>query len=384
MTDPIALIDVTAHRARIGPEIDRRIAAVVEHGRWIMGPEVREFEEAVEARLGPGVHAVGCGNGTDALVLAFHALGLQPGQAVICPSFTFVATAEAVVNLGGVPVFADVEDGGFNLDVESVEAAHAAATEAGLSVVGICAVDLFGVPADAAGLSALAERLGCWLVADAAQSFGGATSEGQVGAITQVATTSFFPTKPLACYGDGGLVTTTDEGLADTVRSLRVHGKGTHKYDNVRVGYNSRLDTMQAAILLARLGILDDELELRQAVADRYEKGLALVANPVEAPTVAGDKRSAWAQYTIVTDHRSAIQQELSARQIGSAIYYPVPLHGQSAYRHFELPGVDLSRTDQLCGQVLSLPMHPYLTDDQIDRVIDAVGSAETSAPTAD
>lgn len=380
MTEPIGLIDVRAHRSKIGDAIDKRIAQVVDHGRWIMGPEVTEFEQAIEARLGSGVSAVGCGNGTDALVLAFAALGLQPGQAVICPSFTFVATAEAVVNLGGVPVFADVAPDGFNLDPASVKAAHKAAVEAGLAVVGICAVELFGVPIEAEALKTTADDLGCWLVADSAQSFGARSAEGSVGAMVDVTTTSFFPTKPLACYGDGGMVMTTDPEVADIIRSLRVHGKGSHKYENVRIGYNSRLDTMQAAIMLPRLEILDEEIERRQAVADRYRLGLESMGDVAAAPIIGPDIVSAWAQYTVVTDHRGALQQVFGDRQIGSAIYYPLPLHRQPAYQHHHLPTIDLARSDDLSGRVLSLPMHPYLTEDQVDRVIEAIGAVRPEA----
>ena len=371
MTTPLPLIDVQAQRAVIGDEIDARMAAVVEHGKFIMGPEVAEFEAAAAAFVGAdGLHAIGCANGTDALVLGLQALGLQPGDGVICPSFTFVATAEAVALLGGRPVFADVGEEGFNLSAESVRRAAKEAEAAGIPIAGICPVDLFGVPADYDGLSKLADELGCWILADAAQSFGGSHGGRRVGTLARVTTTSFFPAKPLGCYGDGGMVFTTDPALAELLESLRVHGKGTEKYDNVRIGQNSRLDTLQAAVLLPKLGVLGDEIERRNAVASRY--GAAL-AGYVATPNVDDGSVSAWAQYTVITERRAELQAALSAAGIGCAIYYPTPLHRQTGYRHFHLDGQPLVRTERLCEQVLSLPMHPYLTEDETERVIDVV-----------
>ncbi|MCP3990863.1 MAG: DegT/DnrJ/EryC1/StrS family aminotransferase [Actinomycetia bacterium] len=367
----VALIDVQAHRHHIGDEIDARIAAVLANGKYIMGPEVAEFERAMEAFIGDEkVAALSCSNGTDALVLGMQALGLSPGQAVICPAFTFVATAESVAALGGIPVFADVEPTGFNLSADSVRQAAKVAQAAGLDVVGICAVDLFGVSADYDGLSLVANELGCWLMADAAQSFGGEVDSAKVGALTSVTTTSFFPAKPLGCYGDGGMVFTTDDALADTIRSLRVHGKGSDKYDNVRIGQNSRLDTIQAAVLLPKLAVLASELDARDRVADRYRTGLDGL---VSTPEVPAGYRSAWAQYTLVTERRDELKAGLDEAGIGNAIYYPKPLHWQSGYQHFHLDEIDLDRTEWLTSRVLSLPMHPYLGDDEIDQVIATV-----------
>ena len=367
----VALIDVQAHRRVIGAEIDARIAAVVGHGKYIMGPEVAEFEAAMEAFIGvDGVQALSCSNGTDALILAMQALGLAPGEAVICPAFTFVATAESVAALGGVPVFADVETDGFNLSADSVRQAAKVAQAAGLSVKGICAVDLFGVPADYEALAVVANELDVWVLADAAQSFGGALDGVRVGANSNITTTSFFPAKPLGCYGDGGMVFTTDTALADTIRSLRVHGKGTDKYDNVRIGQNSRLDTIQAAVLLPKLAALASELDARDRVADRYNEALSDI---VGTPRIPDGSRSAWAQYTVVIDRRDQLQAALNGAGIGNAVYYPKPLHEQSGYRHFHFPEIDLDRTERLSPRVLSLPMHPYLSDDEIDTVVAAV-----------
>lgn len=370
MSERIPLADLRSHRRKIGPEIDSRIAAVIDHGRWIGGPEVREFEAAAESFIGsPGLHAVGCGNGTDALVLAFSALGLSVGQAVICPSFTFVATAEAAVIGGGVPVFADVDED-FNLSPDSVRIAYKAATEEGLDVVGICAVDLFGAPARLDELGRIADELGCWLVSDAAQSFGGDSQGVRVGGLAEVTTTSFFPAKPLGCYGDGGMVFVRDDEMAGVIRSLASHGKGGHKYENIRVGQNSRLDSIQAAVLLAKLELFEWELAERQRVADRYREGLSDV---VGTPTVRPGDRSAWAQYTITSDGRDQLQSRLADQAIDSVVYYPRPLHRQPAYAHFDLSAIELATTDLLTQRVLSLPMHPYLDDRSIDRVIAAV-----------
>lgn len=370
----IPLNDIHAQRAVIGDEIDAAIARVVDHGRYIMGPEVAELEAAMQAAIGDeAVEAVGCANGTDALVLAYHALGLEPGDAVICPSFTFVATAEAVAVLGGVPVFADVEDGGFNLSPASVRRAAKIAAANGLTVRGICAVDLFGLPAPYEALHEVATELGCWLVADGAQSFGASIAGRKVGSLASITTTSFFPAKPLGCYGDGGMVFSNDPDVTARLRSLRVHGKGTDKYDNVEIGYNSRLDTMQAAVLLPKLRELESELVNRQRIADRYADGLGDV---VSVPIVPADYRSAWAQYTIVTDARDDVQAALSAAGIGSAIYYPKPLHHQSGYTQYNLAESELPRSEWLIPRVLSLPMYPYLEDGQIDRVVATVRSA--------
>lgn len=367
----VPLMDVRAHRKVIGDEIDARIAAVVEHGKWIMGPEVAEFEKALEDWVGVnGVEAIGCSNGTDALVLAAQALGLPNGHAVICPSFTFIATAEAVAALGGVPVFADVDESSFNLDPESVKAAALAAKAQGLEIAGIIAVDLFGQPADYPLLKEVAADLGCWLLADAAQSFGATQGGQKVGSLADATTTSFFPAKPLGCYGDGGAVFTANPEIANVIRSLRVHGKGSHKYDNVRIGQNSRLDTLQAAILLPKLRILEEEITNRQRVADAYD---SLLGHHIDTPQVLDGSASAWAQYTIKVSNRSVIQDRLSNADIGSAIYYGKPMHLQTAYAGYHTHGSELRVSERLAGVVLSLPMHPYLTTEDIEATANAI-----------
>ncbi len=369
----IQMIDVRGHRARIGQDIDRQIANVVEHGKWIMGPEVSELEQALGAHAG-GTFAVGCSNGTDALVLALQALSLQPGEAVICPTFTFVATAEAVAVIGGVPVFADVELDTFNTSAHHVRTAIAQAQSAGLRVAGIVAVDLFGLPAPYADIKAAADEVGAWVIADAAQSFGGMDGSGQpVGSLATITTTSFFPAKPLGCYGDGGALFTEDEDLAQRIRSLQVHGKGFDKYDNVLIGQNSRLDTIQAAILLPKLAILNDEIEARDAIARAYSSSLEGL---VKTPLLPVNGKCAWAQYTIRSERRDELKRALTDSGIGNAVYYPKPLHCQSAYSAFVLDGQTFSNADQLATTVLSLPMHPYLSREEQGQVVATLGRA--------
>jgi dTDP-4-amino-4,6-dideoxygalactose transaminase len=374
--DRVKLTDLLAHRNRIGDRIDAAIAEAVTGGRWIMGPQVAELE----ARLGEfcgAAHVVTCSNGTDALKLAVLALGLAPGDAVLCPTFTFTATAEVIALLGGVPVFVDCEPDGFNCDPASVAEAVRAARGVGLRPVGLIAVDLFGVTADHPALRSLCEREGLWLLDDGAQAFGATLDGAAIGTLAPVTATSFFPAKPLGCYGDGGALFTDDADLAATVRSLRVHGQGSDKYDNPRVGLNARLDTIQAAVLLAKLAIFDDELERRCTVAETYEKGLSEV---VATPRVPTGCRPSWAQYTVRIDggRRDAVRAHLDAAGIDSAVYYPRPLHLQPAYASGAGARlVDLALSERLAGEVLSLPMHPYLTDGEVERVLVAMTSAD-------
>jgi dTDP-4-amino-4,6-dideoxygalactose transaminase len=371
----VKLTDLLAHRARIGDRIDAAIAAAVTGGRWIMGAQVAELEHRLGEHCG-AAHVVSCSNGTDALMLGLLALGMAPGDAVLCPTFTFTATAEVIALLGGVPVFVDCEPDGFNCDPASVAEAVGAARGAGLRPVGLIAVDLFGVPADHPGLRSLCHREGLWLLDDGAQGFGATLDGAAVGTLAPVTTTSFFPAKPLGCYGDGGALFTDDAAIAATLRSLRVHGQGSDKYDNPRVGMNARLDTIQAAVLAEKLAIFADELDRRRAVAEAYEKGLGDV---VVTPRVPVGCRPSWAQYTVRVEGggRDEVQARLDAAGVDTAVYYPRPLHLQGAYAAG--PGarlVDLSRSERLAGEVLSLPMHPYLTEGEVERVIGAVSKA--------
>jgi dTDP-4-amino-4,6-dideoxygalactose transaminase len=334
---------------------------------------VSAFEKALAASCGARF-AVSCGNGTDAIMLALVAKGIGAGDAVLVPDFTFTATAEAIVLAGATPVFVDVREDSFNIDVERLEAGVAAARDAGLKPRAVLAVDLFGLAADYDGLNAFCEAHRLLLIADAAQSFGAGFRGRKVGTLAPVTTTSFFPAKPLGCYGDGGAILTDDAELAATLKSLRVHGQGVDKYDNVRIGMNSRLDTLQAAILLCKLEIFADEIEARHAVAARYAQGLG---NRVQTPAVFADSPSVWAQYTVrvPATQRAGFADSLKAAGIPTAVYYRTPLHRQTAYRHFPSGG-GTEVSDLLSGEAISLPMHPYLAGAIQERVIDAVVAA--------
>ena len=370
-------IDLAAQQRPIRERIDAAVARVLDHGRYIMGPEVAQLEGALSA-IGGGTHVVSCASGTDALVLALLARGVGPGDAVCVPSFTFAATAEAVALLGATPYFVDVDRASFNLDPERLDAAMASPPD-GLAVVGVIPVDLFGQPADHDRIAAVAARHGCWVVADAAQSFG-ATQDGRpVGALAPLSTTSFFPAKPLGCYGDGGAVFAHSAEDASVLRSLRVHGSGDHKYDNARIGINGRLDTVQAAILLEKLTVFPDELVARARVAAAYSAALAEV---VEVPQLAAGTTSAWAQYTVVVSDgdgghdRDAVAAHMGEHGVPTAVYYPRPLHRQTAYSTFPAGPGGLSVSEDLSGRVLSLPLHPYLTDGDVRCVVDALTAA--------
>lgn len=377
MSQPSMLpfIDLQAQRAQIGDRIEARLHDVLEHGRFILGPEVVELEAKL-AEFGGAEHCLSCASGTDALALVLMVENIKPGDAVICPSFTFAATAEVVVWLGAVPVFADIDSATFNLTAESVEAAIARAKDEGLQPKGLIAVDLFGHPADYDRLEPVCAAHGLWLMDDAAQGFGGVYKGRKIGSIGHYTATSFFPAKPLGCYGDGGAVFLDDPEKLSILQSLRVHGQGEDKYDNVRIGMNGRMDTMQAAVLLEKLAIFPDEIERRDAVALRYND---LLADSVTVPTVADGCTSVWAQYTVRLPHgmeRTAVQKELAEKGVPTAVYYPRPLHQQTAYRHFPVAGNGLPVSEAAAKDVLSLPMHPYLNIDDQDRVVDALRAA--------
>ena len=373
---PIAFIDLDAQRRRLGSRLDAAIARVLAHGRFIMGPEIAELEARLAAFCGAR-HAIACASGTDALALGLMAKGIGPGDAVLMPGFTFVATAEPVAWLGAVPVFLDVLPDTFNLDPACLEQGVRTARAEGLTPRAVIAVDLFGQPADYDAIEAICARHGLWLMADAAQSFGATYRQRRVGTLGAIAATSFFPAKPLGCYGDGGCVFTDDDELAEAMRSLRVHGQGRDKYDNVRIGVNARLDTLQAAILLEKLAIFADELAAREAVAARYEA----LREVVQVPRVIAQATSAWAQYTVVVEGvgRDALGAALKDEGIPTAVYYPRPLNLQSAYRHYPVAGGGLPVAEQLSRQVLSLPIHPYLEPEIQAHIVDAVRRAATS-----
>lgn len=366
---PIAFIDLQAQRRRIGARLEAAMARVLAHGAFILGPEVRELETRLAAFAGAR-HCVTCANGTDALALVLMAKGVKPGDAIFVPAFTFVATAEVVAWLGATPVFVDVEAATFNLDPASLAAAIDAVRAAGLNPRGVIPVDLFGQPADYRRIQPIADRHGLFVLADAAQSFGATLDNRRVGTLAETTATSFFPAKPLGCYGDGGAVLTDDGDLADLLRSLRVHGQGTDKYDNVRIGMNGRLDTLQAAILLEKLAIFEDEVLARQRIAARYNELLAGVAT---VPALMPGATSVWAQYTLRVAGRDRVAAACKAAGVPTAVYYPIPLSQQTGYRHFPTAPGGVPVSEQLARQVISLPMHPYLDEPTQDRIAAAV-----------
>ena len=378
----IEFIDLKAQREYIGDRMDTAILAAVNEGKYIHGPQVREFEGKLAEFCG-AKHAIGCANGTDALELCLMALDLRPGEAVICPSFTFAATAEVVAGLGATPVFAEIDEATFNIDPKGLEAALETAKREGLKVRALIAVDLFGQPSDYEPIEAFCQANGIVLIADSAQGFGSRYRGRVAGSIGDMATTSFFPAKPLGCYGDGGAILTPNDEYNEVIRSLHVHGKGTDKYDNVRIGVNSRLDTLQAAILLEKIAIFAEEIDKRQVVADRYAAGLAGV---VRTPTVLDGCVSTWAQYVVrvPADKRNAMIDGLKAKSVPTAIYYPKPLHEQTAYKNFPVSGNGLPISERAARQVIALPMHPYLDEATQDFIIDAVRTVATDLGVAD
>jgi len=371
---PIPFIDVAAQRRRLGAAIDDAVTRVLNHCQFILGPEVRTFESDLAAFCGAR-HVVTCASGTDALVLALRAMGIGAGDAVLCPSFTFCATAEVAALVGATPVFVDVDEKTFNIDANCIAGAVETARQAGLNPKAIIPVDLFGLPADHAAIRAAAAAANLLVLDDAAQSFGATCDNRRLGTFGLCTATSFFPAKPLGCYGDGGAVMTDDDGLADIMRSLRVHGQGSDKYDNVRIGLASRLDTMQAAILIEKLKIFPDEIDARNATARRYNEGLSDVA---VVPAVPPGMTSVWAQYTIRVQggRRDALAAELKAERIPTAIYYPIPLHRQQAYKQYPVGKGGVAVSDRLADEVISLPMHAYLDPPTQDRIIDATRRA--------
>jgi dTDP-4-amino-4,6-dideoxygalactose transaminase len=375
MTDkPIRFIDLAAQQEHIKAKIEAAIARVLAHGAYVMGPEVAQFEKVLSAFCG-AKHAIGCANGTDALTLCLLAKGVKPGMAVFCPSFTFAATAGAVALRGATPYFVDIHEDSFNIDPASLKLAIAQANKDGLELAGVIAVDLFGQPADYSAIEPLVAEAGMWLLCDAAQGFGGTYRDRKVGTIGEMTTTSFFPAKPLGCYGDGGAVFVEDDETAAVIRSLIVHGQGTDKYDNVRVGMTGRLDTLQAAILIEKLAIFADEIDARNRVALAYNEGLRDVAI---VPDVLDGCVSTWAQYTLRAPgkDRTAVLGNLKEKGVPTAVYYPKPLHRQTAYKHFPVAGNGLPVSDRVAADVFSLPMHPYLQPDEQAFIIEAVREA--------
>jgi dTDP-4-amino-4,6-dideoxygalactose transaminase len=370
----IPFIDVAAQRRRLGSAIDAAVARVLNHCQFILGPEVKAFETELAAFCG-AKHVVTCASGTDALVLALRAMGIGPGDAVICPSFTFCAPAEVVALVGATPVFVDVDAMTFNIDAKGIAGAVVTAKQAGLKPKAIIPVDLFGLPADHRAIAVAAKAEGLLVLDDAAQGFGATYNHRRLGTFGQATATSFFPAKPLGCYGDGGAVMTDDDGIADALRSLRVHGQGSDRYDNVRIGLASRLDTVQAAVLIEKLKIFPDEIDARNKVARRYSDRLSDV---VTVPVMPHGSTSVWAQYTIqVADgRRDLLAALLKAEGIPTVIYYPIPLHRQQAYKHYPVGRGGVTVSERLASEVISLPMHAYLDVATQDRIVDATRRA--------
>jgi len=373
-TAPLPFIDLAAQRRRLGQAVDEAVARVMAHCQFVMGPEVSALERDLAAFCG-AKHALTCASGTDALLLVLMAQEIGPGDAVLCPTFTFCATAEVVALLGATPILVDVDEETFNVDPRSLRQGLATARKLGLKVRGIIPVDLFGLAADHDAIAEIAGDEGLFVLDDAAQSFGAVYKGRRLGTGVTATATSFFPAKPLGCYGDGGAVLTDDDGLIEKLRSLRVHGQGKDKYDTVRIGVTGRLDTIQAAVLIEKLRIFPDEIAARNRIAARYSEALGSV---VKVPRVPDGYTSVWAQYTIrlAPEKRDSFAAALKAQGIPTAIYYPKPLHRQTAYQRFPVAEGGLPVSERLAGEVISLPMHPYLDAPSQDRVIAAVRQA--------
>lgn len=386
---PIAFIDLAAQQKIVRTKIDAGIQGVLDHGHYILGPEVAEFEKKLAAFVGVK-HCVGVSSGTDALLMVLMAKGIGPGDAVFTTPFTFIATSEVISLLGATPVFVDIDPLTYNIDPVKLESAIQAIkkndstiyplphnpqspnSNPSLTPKAIIPVDLFGLPADYAPIMKLAKQYDLFVLEDAAQGLGGIYKGRQAGSLAHAAATSFFPAKPLGCYGDGGAILTDDDTLADLTHSIRVHGKGTDKYDNIRIGLNARLHTLQAAILLSKLEIFPHEIEERQRVAKRYSHGLS-GCEKLTLPHVPSGLQSVWAQYSLLAEDRAVLQARLKEQGIPTAVYYGRPLHLQPAYNELGYKREDMPVSERVSQQVFSLPMHPYLQDEEINRILGAV-----------
>jgi dTDP-4-amino-4,6-dideoxygalactose transaminase len=387
-------IDLISQQKRIRDKIDRGIETVLNHGQYIMGPEITALEVELARYVGIK-HAISCASGTDALLMALMTRGIGPGDAVLTTPFTFIATAEVISLLGATPVYVDIDPETYNLDADQLERCISAlrGRDAGLHPLprleglkgltpkAVIAVDLFGLPANYSRLDGIAKREGLYLIEDAAQSFGGELNGVKACAFGDIACTSFFPAKPLGCYGDGGMCFCSDDNLAEIMRSIRLHGKGNHKYENIRIGINGRLDTIQAAILLAKFSLFEEEIMLRQAVAERYTKRISHCRSLV-TPHVPDGYRSVWAQYSLLAfdeARRDAIMRKLQVAGIPTVIYYPRPLHLQAAFSFLGYRAGDFPVSEECARRIFSLPMHPYLRHEDQDRIVavllDATGS---------
>ena len=371
---PIEFIDLDTQRDRVRARVEEGWRRVLDHGQYVMGPEVRDLEGRL-AKFTGATEVISCSSGTDALWLPLLALGVGPGDAVFLPSWTFTATAEVVCLVGATPVFVDVDKETMNMSPRSLEAAMwRVRKQAEYIPRVVLPVDMFGLPADYDAINTIAHNEGLKVLADAAQALGGAQGNRRVGVLADITATSFYPTKPLGCWGDGGAIFTDDPELAEALRSIRIHGRGAQgKYDNVRIGTNARLDTLQAVVLIEKLAIFEDELAKRQRVAERYAQGLG---QSVSLPLVPPGNSSSWAQYTIRTRRRAELQRSLAQCGIRTEIYYPRPVHQQPPYRGYPVAPDGLPATERLTDEVLSLPMHPYLTARASEYISRAVRTA--------
>ena len=365
-------IDLKAQYQHLKEKIDKRIANVLEHGKYIMGPEVQELEGKLAEYVGVK-HAITCANGTDALTLALMVLDIKEGDAVFCPTFTFFATAEVISFANATPVFVDSNEQTFNIcPIDLEKRIQQTIAEGKLKPKAIIAVDLFGLPANYPEVEVIAKKYDLKLIEDAAQGFGGSITNSQgvakkAGSFGDIATTSFFPAKPLGCYGDGGAVFTNNDEYAELLRSYRVHGKGSDKYDNIRIGVNSRLDTIQAAILLEKLKEFPQELINRNKTADNYGKALI---NKYKTPQIPKGYESSWAQYNLLSDNRDQVMEKYKEQGIPTAIYYGTCMHQQSAFAGLGYKKGSFQVAEKLANQVFSLPMGPYITNKEINKVV--------------
>jgi UDP-2-acetamido-2-deoxy-ribo-hexuluronate aminotransferase len=371
----IPFIDLKSQYQSIKQEIDAAIHKVLDHGQYIMGPEVAELEQQLAEYIGVK-HVLACGSGTDALVLPLMAKKLSKTDAVFTVPFTFFATAETISLGGGTPVFVDVEADTFNIDVSDLEAKiQQTIAEGKLTPKGIMPVDLFGLPADYDAINAIAKKYNLFVLEDAAQAFAGSYKGRKACGLAEIGATSFFPAKPLGCYGDGGAVFTDDDDLYAELVSLRVHGQSKvgDKYDNVNIGLNARMDSIQAAVLIEKLKLYDVEIEQRNRVAARYSK---LLDGVVDVPKVPEDYGSVWSQFSVLIEQRDQIRDALQEQGIPSAVYYPIPIHLSTAYQYLGYKAGDFPVSESLSSKVFSLPMHPYLDDDQISTIANVVRQA--------
>ena len=374
----IPFIDLKKQQKHIRSKIDNRIKRVLDHGQYILGPEVKELENEL-SRFSNSKHVLCCSSGTDALLLALLGLKLQPGDGVIVPSFTFASSAEVMPLLGAVPIFIDVEETTFNLDPTKLKDTLDTANEMGIKVKGIMSVGLFGQPADMKPIKDFAIKNDLWVLDDAAQSFGGEYDNQKVGNLCEVTATSFFPAKPLGCYGDGGAIFTNDEEIYEIANSSHVHGMGKSRYEYDRIGMNARMSTIQAAILLEKLEIFPDEINKRQEVVDSYNKHLSKLDLGLKLPYLKEKFKSSWAQYTVVLPddiNRELLQEKLKLKNVPTAVYYPIPINEHKPYNQYPISKAGLETTYKLSKTVLSLPMHPYLQEKDIIYITQSISEA--------